>query len=193
MPGGQPPSPVAFGPRFRSPASPPDRGPAEPSRLRAPRRLNTCRPDLPLAANVLGRLNCAAAVALTGARTDRAVTVNTEWAIPDFHGPRATTLNQPHVADLVTPLVTAGSVTIYKDSNRRNMMVTHEGIAIVDFDDLTLAPSGYDLAKLCVSAAMTYGIPATVQIPAIIDSYNAAGTPACSADAVAIWWSCPGS
>ena len=32
-----------------------------------------------------------------------------------------------------------------------------EDIAVVDFDDLTLAPFGYDLAGLLVTASMTYG------------------------------------
>ena len=39
----------------------------------------------------------------------------------------------------------------------RNVLVTPSGPALVDFDDLTLAPFGYDLAKLVVSTAMTFG------------------------------------
>jgi hypothetical protein len=45
----------------------------------------------------------------------------------------------------------------YKDANVRNFLITASGPAVVDFDDLTLAPFGYDLAKLTVSTAMTFG------------------------------------
>lgn len=47
---------------------------------------------------------------------------------------------------------------IYKDSNPRNFLVLPDQLPItVDFDDLTLAPFGYDLAKLIVALAMTHG------------------------------------
>ncbi|WP_246835242.1 phosphotransferase [Micromonospora sp. MH33] len=45
----------------------------------------------------------------------------------------------------------------YKDPNIRNYLVDGEDIAVVDFDDLTLAAFGYDLAGLLVTASMTYG------------------------------------
>jgi hypothetical protein len=46
---------------------------------------------------------------------------------------------------------------IYKDTNRRNVLVSGATVTWLDFDDLTQAPPGYDLAKLIVSAAMTDG------------------------------------
>lgn len=53
--------------------------------------------------------------------------------------------------------------------------------ALVDFDDLTLAPFGYDLAKLIVSTAMTYGTITPADIHAALDTYHrhvtAAGGP----------------
>ena len=42
----------------------------------------------------------------------------------------------------------------------------------IDFDDLTLAPFGYDLAKLVVSAAMTHGQLGTELIGRTLTAYN---------------------
>jgi hypothetical protein len=40
----------------------------------------------------------------------------------------------------------------------RNFLITRDGTPVtIDFDDLTLAPFGYDLAKLTVTLAMTHG------------------------------------
>ncbi len=50
-----------------------------------------------------------------------------------------------------------GPAAFYKDANPRNFLITPAGPVTVDFDDLTLAPFGYDLAKLVVTLAMTYG------------------------------------
>ncbi len=62
---------------------------------------------------------------------------------------------------------------VYKDANIRNFVLTDSGAAMVDFDDLTLAPMGYDLAKLVVSAAMIHGRIAPETIAAALDAYNA--------------------
>jgi Ser/Thr protein kinase RdoA (MazF antagonist) len=60
----------------------------------------------------------------------------------------------------------------YKDANVRNFLVTPAGIVLIDFDDLTLAPFGYDLAKLILTAAMTHGpLPAGV-VDRALDAYN---------------------
>lgn len=68
-----------------------------------------------------------------------------------------------------------GPAAFYKDVNPRNVIVTRAGTLVtVDFDDLTLAPFGYDLAKLVITLAMTYGpIPAT-DITTALRAYNAA-------------------
>ena len=51
-----------------------------------------------------------------------------------------------------------GPAAFYKDANPRNFLITPDGLPVtIDFDDLTLAPFGYDLAKLVVTLAMTYG------------------------------------
>jgi aminoglycoside phosphotransferase (APT) family kinase protein len=62
----------------------------------------------------------------------------------------------------------------YKDANPRNFLITQTGPVVVDFDDLTLAPFGYDLAKLIVTLAMTYGpLPPTL-VTGALTAYNAA-------------------
>jgi Ser/Thr protein kinase RdoA (MazF antagonist) len=68
-----------------------------------------------------------------------------------------------------------GPAAFYKDANPRNFLITPAGNLItIDFDELTLAPFGYDLAKLIVSLAMTYGpIPAAL-VARALTYYNTA-------------------
>jgi Ser/Thr protein kinase RdoA (MazF antagonist) len=65
-------------------------------------------------------------------------------------------------------------VALYKDSNLRNIVITQSGPALVDFDDLTLAPFGYDLAKLVVSLAMTHGRLEPAHVAAGTAAYTSA-------------------
>lgn len=74
----------------------------------------------------------------------------------------------------------------YKDTNIRNVLVTTEGPVLIDFDDLTLAPFGYDLAKLLLSAAMTYGTPALERFDQSLEAYKAAGG-LCSRNDLMVW------
>jgi Ser/Thr protein kinase RdoA (MazF antagonist) len=69
-----------------------------------------------------------------------------------------------------------GPVAFYKDSNLRNFLLTTAGVAVVavDFDDLTLAPFGYDLAKLLHTLALTHGRLSTQRLRAAHDAYNRA-------------------
>lgn len=68
-----------------------------------------------------------------------------------------------------------GPVAFYKDSNPRNFLITSTGdVYVVDTDDLTLAPFGYDLAKLITTLAMTYGPLRDEHINAALTAYNAA-------------------
>jgi Ser/Thr protein kinase RdoA (MazF antagonist) len=68
----------------------------------------------------------------------------------------------------------AGPAAFYKDANPRNFLITPAGPVIVDFDELTLAPFGYDLAKLIVTLGMTHGrLPSTMLVSAL-HAYNAA-------------------
>ncbi|HEY8978136.1 MAG TPA: phosphotransferase [Streptomyces sp.] len=68
-----------------------------------------------------------------------------------------------------------GPAAFYKDSNLRNFLITGDGtVFAVDPDQLTLAPFGYDLAKLVLSMILTYGPqPAHVTDEALA-AYNAA-------------------
>jgi hypothetical protein len=51
----------------------------------------------------------------------------------------------------------------------------HSAVAItIDFDDITLAPFGYDLAKLIVTLAMTHGHLCPPAIAEALDAYNTA-------------------
>ena len=75
-----------------------------------------------------------------------------------------------------------GPAAFYKDANPRNFLITPDGLAVtVDFDDLTLAPFGYDLAKLVVTLAMTYGSLPGEQIAAALCAYNTAAARQCAA------------
>lgn len=61
----------------------------------------------------------------------------------------------------------------YKDSNPRNFLLTSDGtIFTVDTDDLTLAPLGYDLAKLVATLTMTYGEIHPACIETALQIYN---------------------
>ena len=153
-------------------------------------RLDGTQPDptdlVDLAA-ALGQLHGAAYEReLHAARLDRPFTVGTGLTIPDFRAGRQQVLAHFGVqAD--------GPAAFYKDANIRNFVITPTGPAVVDFDDLTLAPFGYDLAKLVVSAAMTYGPLPADQLHDGLRAYNsavaAAGGPerACSGDELAIY------
>jgi hypothetical protein len=66
-------------------------------------------------------------------------------------------------------------LVFYKDSNLRNSIVTDAGdIVTVDTDDLSLAPMGYDLAKLIASLHLTYGPLTDRAVEAALFAYNAA-------------------
>ena len=76
--------------------------------------------------------------------------------------------------------------SIYKDVNVRNVLVGATQIYHVDFDDLSLAPAGYDLAKLLVSWAMTH-VPRP-PVETLLTSYNrAAGGELCGPGVLAVW------
>ncbi|MGH3801082.1 MAG: phosphotransferase [Pseudonocardiaceae bacterium] len=123
--------------------------------------------DLADLAQALGRLHAAAYLRhLHAARLDEPFHTRHGLTITDFITPRRTALEK-------IPLpVTGRPAALYKDANIRNFLLTDDGVAIVDFDDLTLAPFGYDLAKLVVSAAMTHGRLDPHMIELALDTYN---------------------
>jgi hypothetical protein len=125
--------------------------------------------DLPPLAATLGRLHRAAHQrALHTARLDKDFVTTTGLTIKNYcHG------REDILIDAGLPLTTQPAA-LYKDSNLRNAILTTDGPALVDFDDLTLAPFGYDLAKLVVSTAMTHGTLPTNSVPDALIAYNAA-------------------
>lgn len=141
--------------------------------------------DLTAIASALGRLHRTA-----HDRHLRAARLNTPAVIdgmpvPAFDDPhrraklRARIDSGEHT--LLTPAAIAGlfaaaptwPAAIYKDCNPRNFVVPDRGpVALLDFDDLTLAPFGFDLAKLIVTTAMTHGeLPAGLAAAALV-AYN---------------------
>lgn len=126
--------------------------------------------DLVVLADLLGRVHAAAAQGdLAHARLDRPVVLESV-TITDFYTPRTELLTTTALAIGRQP------VAFYKDCNIRNFVLTDDGPALLDFDDLTLAPFGYDLAKLIVSAAMTHGALPIADIQAALTAYNTATT-----------------
>jgi len=97
----------------------------------------------------------------------------------------------PAAADQLLTSTAEQPAAIYKDTNIRNILITGAGPVHVDFDDLTLAPVGYDLAKLLLSAAMTHGAPAIQRFPEAIRGYNHAlssgGLPPCRPEQLTGW------
>lgn len=141
--------------------------------------------DLTGIADALGQLHCAA-----HDRHLRAVRLNTTamvdgMPIPAFDDPHRRTRLMTRIGSGESTLMTPAAVNglfaaaptwpaaIYKDCNPRNFIVPESGpVALVDFDDLTLAPFGYDLAKLIVTTAMTYGELPTGLAAAALVAYN---------------------
>ena len=139
--------------------------------------------NLPALAEALGRLHTAAhRQHLHAAHLDRPYTCAT-LTIRDFHTPRASILQRIPV-DL-----TGLPVAFYKDANPRNFLLTDAGVAVIDFDDLTLAPFGYDLAKLVVTTAMTHGNLDTSLITDTLSAYNTATAtiPAAACTPTQLW------
>ncbi|MFJ9085884.1 phosphotransferase [Streptomyces sp. NPDC102384] len=105
----------------------------------------------------------------------------------DYIGPRHAALQRrleqgylPNRAALRTMLdllekTASGPCAFYKDSNPRNFIITTDGeIVTVDTDDLSLAPMGYDLAKLTATLQLTYGPLTSKAINTACDAYNQA-------------------
>lgn len=129
--------------------------------------------DLGLLARTLGQLHAAAhARQLHTAKPNTPFTAPDGLVITDFVTPRRELLDRMPVPWRGLP------VAFYKDANIRNFLLTDAGVAIVDFDDLTLAPFGYDLAKLIVSTAMTHGRLARSAVDDALAAYNTQTTTA---------------
>jgi Ser/Thr protein kinase RdoA (MazF antagonist) len=81
-----------------------------------------------------------------------------------------------------------GPAAFYKDANPRNFLITPDGTPVtIDFDDLTLAPFGYDLAKLIVTLAMTHGPIHGAAITKALNAYNSAVADHCPTLSPVTW------
>lgn len=143
--------------------------------------------DLQLLATHLGAVHATAHNAeLREARLDRDYVGPSGHLITDFVTSRARAVQtrlaagavpEPPDADTVLRLlanVADAPATFYKDVNPRNLLITSHRPTptTVDFDDLTLAPFGYDLAKLIVTLAMTHGRIPPPEINRALVAYN---------------------
>ncbi|MGW7584455.1 phosphotransferase [Kitasatospora sp. NPDC054768] len=160
--------------------------------------------DLVLLADLLGHQHTSAYLTvLKGARLDTAFTSG-GTTIDGFVDGRRERLRRllasgsvpgpaltPEAADGWLQRAADMPAAFYKDANPRNFLVTDTAVAVIDFDSLTLAPFGYDLAKLVVSTTMTSGplIPEVVR--QALDTYNdhprSRGLPGCSRREFAAW------
>jgi Ser/Thr protein kinase RdoA (MazF antagonist) len=144
--------------------------------------------DLPRLAALLGDAHGTAWITdLHRARLDTPHPLGDSHAMADFRTPREAALRrrlkQGHIPDqaILTAMLTLldrtadGPAAFYKDSNPRTFLLTPDGtVFAVDTDDLTLAPFGYDLAKLIVTLFMTYGPVSDPVISTALTTYNEA-------------------
>ncbi len=144
--------------------------------------------DIPAVAGLLGHLHgLARRTVLREARMNTAVPMGTCHVIPGFAAVRTAAVHRclagGHVpapgldtaqAERLFAAADHKPVAFYKDTNIRNVLITTSGPVMVDFDDLTLAPFGYDLGKLLLSAAMTHGRLPPPLITSGLAAYNQA-------------------
>lgn len=161
--------------------------------------------ELAAVASLLGGLHGRAhRTRLRNARLDQDFPTSSGLTLPGFTTSRHARLHHHCQHGLISPeqlhhgtsaLTHAKGqpAAFYKDTNIRNVLITDAGPTFIDFDDLTLAPFGYDLAKLLFSAAMTYGRLSPATYPTVLAAYEAAvraeGGPAraCSWDNLIQW------
>lgn len=149
--------------------------------------------DLPLLAASLGRMHGAAYTKeLHLARLPERYRTQDGHTLPSFPDGRidvvARELRSGRVPDARLGVREAqelimnadGPAAFYKDSNPRNFLITPGGdLVTIDFDDLTLAPFGYDLAKLIVALAMTHGSIPACSVSTALTSYNESAAARC--------------
>ncbi|GAA3120179.1 hypothetical protein GCM10010466_08790 [Planomonospora alba] len=140
--------------------------------------------DLPTVAAVLGEAHASAWCGdLCRASLNAPHPLPWGHTLPGFAVLRRAVLDRHHRDGLITDEELEAAVdllrtdpdeptTFYKDSNPRNILITPAGPTIVDTDDLTLAPFGYDLAKLVVTLAMTHGPIPPAAVTAALTAYN---------------------
>ncbi|MEV7442832.1 phosphotransferase [Streptomyces sp. NPDC091204] len=156
--------------------------------------------DLPAVARLLGAAHASAHHQhLSAARLDHDHALP-GVVLPSFTRTRAARVHQllesssvpdpALTADQAAELIHSAAdepAAFYKDANPRNFLITPDTITFVDFDDLTLAPFGYDLAKLIVTTTMTHGpLPAALTTQTLT-AYNDTAAHPCSTARLAGW------
>lgn len=152
-----------------------DGRPAEPADLAA------------LAAHLGDAHGAAFTTTLQRAHLDEPFITQDGHLIPDFLSRRSDTVRQlldqrrvpspqfgPEQATAILRDAARGPTAIYKDCNPRNFLISSTGVVTIDFDQVGLAPFGYDLAKLVVTLAMTHGVFPRESIYDALKAYNAA-------------------
>ncbi|MFD4344075.1 phosphotransferase [Streptomyces coelicoflavus] len=144
--------------------------------------------DLPRVAELMGHAHGAAWTSdLRSASLDTPYHFLDGTTFDDYLGPRKRALRRRHeqgylpskaALHAMLGLLEAtaeGPCAFYKDSNPRNFIVTStQDIVAVDTDDLSLAPMGYDLAKLIATLHLTYGPLTDQAVTTALLAYNAA-------------------
>ncbi|MCX4785419.1 phosphotransferase [Streptomyces sp. NBC_01221] len=144
--------------------------------------------DLPRMAKLLGHAHGAAWCSdLQSALLSTPHRFQDGTAFDDYLGPREVALRRRHEQGYLPDKTSLyamlglleetaqGPSAFYKDSNPRNFIVTRAGdIVTVDTDDLSLAPMGYDLAKLIAALHLTYGPLTDQTINSALFTYNGA-------------------
>ncbi|WP_158702013.1 phosphotransferase [Kitasatospora sp. MMS16-BH015] len=123
---------------------------------------------------------------LRGARLDRPRALADGAGLPDYVSPRRRALErrllQGFISDRealdlllgVLGRTADGPAAFYKDANPRNVLITASTVYTVDVDDLTLAPFGYDLAKLIHTLALSHGPLPPQAVRDAVQHYNTA-------------------
>ncbi|MBB5940205.1 phosphotransferase [Streptomyces zagrosensis] len=144
--------------------------------------------DLPRVAELLGHAHGAAwASDLHSASLDTPHHFQDGTTFDDYLGLRKLALQRRHVQGYLPnkaalhamfgllEATAQGPWAFYKDSNPRNFIVTStQDIVAVDTDDLSLAPMGYDLAKLIATLHLTYGPLMDQAVTTALLAYSAA-------------------
>lgn len=141
--------------------------------------------DIPTVAALLGRIHGTAhRTTLRAAAMNNAVPLEDGQTIDGFAAVRSAAIRRRLAAGVPGPLLDPDEAealldgaedrppAFYKDTNVRNVLISTAGPVLIDFDDLTLAPSGYDLAKLLITTAMTYGRLPPGLIEGSLAAYN---------------------
>ncbi len=123
-------------------------------------------------AELSGRQNLEAAVIGRSLRLEDFAVSKDAWIAK--HGAE---LSNSEQASFQRVLSVTRQADLYKDANLRNFLITASGLTVtLDYDSLTVAPTGYDLAKLIVSLYMAGYDVGKDEMTSALDAFNADGS-----------------